>query len=230
MHRLGAATIVCALPRKSRTPPPPKRPVQAPKVRTDPRRTRRGNRRVLIIVATLALVLIAVVVGFLVFARGGGGGNTNVIETLKEAGCSYKNPKSQGRQHVNAVPAGYKPNSKPRSSGPHSLNTIIYGTYSEPVPELNAVHNLEHGAIIIWYGPKVPESTVTEINDVYNDDPRGLIVSPYPKLGNQIALVGWTRVARCNRFDAGVAKAFIQAFRGKGPEKFPMSSLEPGSP
>jgi hypothetical protein len=227
------------LPKKSRTPPPPKRPVQSPKQRTAPRDERR-NRLILYALGASGFVILAIVVAAFAFAGGGGNGGSSAsdaVAALRQAGCTYQNPTSQGRDHVEDLPADFRPNSTPRSSGPHSNQTIIYGSYTEPVPELNAVHNLEHGAVIIWYGPDVPESTVDQINEFYNGDPNGLIVAQHPQLGDEIALVSWTHVARCPEFDENAANRFIEQFGFKGPESckndieqgcFRRENLEPG--
>lgn len=224
----GASYDADALPRKSQTPPPPKRPVQVPKVRSAPRDERR-NRKILVGVGASALVIAAAVAAFLLLS-GGNAQSGGTVETLREAGCTYENPASQGRAHVVALPAGHKPNSVPRSSGPHAQDTLIYGFYTETVPELNAVHNLEHGAVIIWLGPRVPQATINQVNEFYREDPNGLIVAQHPRLGDDIALVAWTRVARCPRYDEDAFDAFIDAFRGKGPESdvFDVSDLQPG--
>jgi Protein of unknown function (DUF3105) len=185
-------------------------------------------------------VILGIVAAAFVFA--GGSDNSaasaqNAITALREAGYTYSHPKPQGRQHVPALPAGFKPNSVPRSSGPHSNQTIIYGSYTDSVPELNAVHNLEHGAVIIWYGPDVPQSTVDQINEFYNQDPNGLIVSMHPQLCGDVALVAWTHVARGPRFDADAAETFVDQFGFRGPESckndlqqgcFRRDNMEPG--
>lgn len=187
-------------------------------------------------------VILAIVVAAFMFAGGSdNGGSTaqNAITALREAGCTYTNPKSQGREHVEDLPADFKPNSTPRSSGPHSNQTIIYGSYTEEVPELNAVHNLEHGAVIIWFGPEVSQSTIDQINEYYNRNPNGLIVSRHPRLGDDIALVAWTHVARCPRFDENAVDRFVSSFGFKGPEScksdieqgcFRRENMEPGRP
>jgi hypothetical protein len=187
-------------------------------------------------------VILAVVVAAFTLAGGNGDSASSAqdaITALRQAGCTYQNPKSQGRDHVEELPADYRPNSTPRSSGPHSNQTIIYGSYTDTVPELNAVHNLEHGAVIIWYGPDVSESTINQINDFYEQDPDGLIVSQHPQLGDEIALVAWTHVARCPSFDENAASRFIDRFGFRGPESckndieqgcFRRENLTPGNP
>jgi hypothetical protein len=75
-----SGTIARALAKKVRTPPPPKRPVQAPQ-RRDPRRARGkppadDRRRLWIIIAVLAAVAVAGVGSALYFALGDNGSST----------------------------------------------------------------------------------------------------------------------------------------------------------
>jgi Protein of unknown function (DUF3105) len=174
------------------------------------------------------LAILGIVAAAFAFAGGGNGsGAQDAITALREAGCTYVSPPPQGRTHVSALPKGFKANSVPRSSGPHSPQTIIYGAYTDEVPELNAVHNLEHGAVILYYGPRVPTSTVDSMVGFYNEDPDGLIVSKHPKLGGDVALVSWAHVARCPKFEEGVARKFVDEFAFKGPESC-KSDIEQG--
>ena len=174
------------------------------------------------------LAILGIVAAAFAFAGGGNGsGAQDAITALREAGCTYVSPPPQGRTHVSALPKGFKANSVPRSSGPHSPQTIIYGAYTDEVPELNAVHNLEHGAVILYYGPRVPKSTVDSMVEFYNEDPDGLIVSKHSKLGGDVAFVSWAHVARCPKFEEGVARKFIDEFAFKGPESC-KSDIEQG--
>ena len=38
---------------------------------------------------------------------------------------------------------------------------------------LVVVHNEEHGAVVIWWGPKVPASTVAKLQAFYNEPVKG---------------------------------------------------------
>jgi hypothetical protein len=184
----------------------------------------------MIIYALIAsgLAILGIVAAAFAFSGGGdGSGAQDAITALREAGCTYVSPSPQGRTHVSAVPKGFKANSVPRSSGPHSPQTIIYGAYTDEVPELNAVHNLEHGAVILYYGPRVPASTVDSMVGFYNEDPDGLIVSKHSNLGGDVAFVSWAHVARCPKFEEDVARKFIDEFAFKGPESC-KSDIEQG--
>src|SRR5438309_8269495 len=59
-----------------------------------------------------------------------------------------------GGQHV-AVGTFPTYNSTPATSGPHwndpPIAPMNWGVYTAAVPEPAAVHNLEHGGIVIWY-------------------------------------------------------------------------------
>lgn len=205
--------------RKVRTPPPPRRAVQAPKVRTTPRDEGR-NRKILYAIGASGFLMLAVVAGFFLLAGNDDEGKTqvNAVATIKAAGWTYQNPKGQGRTHVPQLPPGFKYNTVPGTSGQHSNQTVVYGAYDQPVSEINYVHNLEHGAVGMFYGDEVPQATVTRIIEYYNADPNGIVLAPDPRLKDQIALTAWTHVAKGKTFDEGVFDTFIDAFGFKGPE------------
>lgn len=237
----GASYHQRVVARKVKTPPPPKRAVQAPSARTEQRDE--GRRRKLIyVVAGSGLVMLAAVVGFFALAGGGSGGDSggqqNALATIRAAGWTYQKAKDQGRNHMEQLPPGFQRNTVPGTSGPHSNQTAVYGIYTEQVPEINLVHNLEHGAVEIQYGPRVPQSSIDEITSFYNEDPSGLVVAPNPSLGDQIALTSWTNIAKGKRFDRKVFDAFLDGFGFKGPESckssvdqgcFRRSNMPPGS-
>ena len=245
------------MPRKSRTPPPPKRPVQAPKVRTAPRGGGR-NRTVLYALGASALVVIAAVLAF-VLLSGGGSAATGADEKLEGAGCKVQtvpaapnfklNGKKLPYRHLpgDVLPRGFHYNSNPPTSGIHTNATVVYGIYDQPVPTISTVHNLEHGAIVIRYGPEVSQSIVADLNEFYLEDPNGLVIAPMPGLGKTVALTAWNydqgrkndrtydgegHLAKCTSYDKDAFKAFVDAYRGKGPENppFTVADLKPGGP
>jgi hypothetical protein len=230
--------------KKSRTPAPP-RPVQAPKKRTEPRKP--GRTRLWLAIATGALVLAGAAAALaFTFARGGGDA---------EAGgaCEIQTVEAQGQRHVTRLPRDFEPNSYPRTSGPHHSAPLVYDEYPEPVPQLNLVHNLEHGAVAIQYGPDVPDATVAEVVAWYRNDPRGLIVAPLPEdeeaedLSDKIAMTAWVaeredednpqsritkqegKLAICSTFDEDAFNDFLDDYRAHGPEGFALDQLAPGA-
>jgi hypothetical protein len=210
--------------KKTRTPPPPR--VQAPRRRETvaaPADVRR-QRTILFALAGSGVVLLAAVVLFLVLARDSG---PDVAAAMTAAGCTYRTFPSEGRNHV-ALDAKVDYKTFPPTSGPHYGLPAIWDIYDRPINELQAVHNLEHGGVIIQYGDEVPQAQIDRIGQFYRDDPNGMIVAPLPGLNAQIALTAWTRMSKCAAFDENAFKTFRDAYRGRGPERFSVDDLQPG--
>jgi hypothetical protein len=238
------------LAKKVRTPAPPApRRVHAPKKRTGPRHaagTPPRRRLPLVAAAGAVVVLGAIVAGVLVL---GGGSGADVGEDVRAAGGTYREVEARQNlppdtpTHVSELPKGFKYNTEPPTSGLHFPSTILWGMYDSPVNRLRSVHNLEHGGIMIHYGPKVPEGTVAQLREFYQDDPNGIVIAPLPTLGNKISLAAWTfdlgrlnergyegegRLALMPRFDEEVFRTFVDEYRFEGPERFEPQALEPG--
>ncbi len=230
--------------KKSRTPPPP-RPVQAPKKRSEPRRPRRTR---LWLAVGAAALLVAVAAGALVLMVGRGGA---------EAGsdvCTRQTFPSQGQGHVppKKLPKDFEYNSYPPTTGPHHPQPLVFGEYVQPVPQNHLVHNHEHGGIGVQYGADVPDGVVRQLTDWYRADARGLVLAPLPatgkaeKLRDKIVLTAWTaeredpdnpespigkqegHLATCSTFDEDAFSDFRDDYRAKGPELFTLEHLNPG--
>jgi hypothetical protein len=239
------------LAKKVRTPAPPApRRVQAPKKRTGPRHAAAAeprNRLPLILAAAGVLAVVAVIALVVVFARGS---STDIDQRVREAGGTYREVEAAdnlrpGQRHVNSLPKGFKYNTSPPTSGLHYPLTILWGMYDAPVDRLRTVHNLEHGGIVIHYGPNVPNGTVEQLGEFYRDDPNGVVIAPLASLGDKISIAAWTfdlgrlndrgyegegRLAILPRFDEDVFRAFVDEYRFKGPERFTAEDLQPGNP
>jgi hypothetical protein len=216
------------LARKARTPPPPRRPVQAPQRRVDARDPD-ASRRALYLLAGFAALGVLILGGVVIWLSQRDSGNSQAVaETMRAAGCTYQTFESEGDTHV---PDGEKVKYKtsPPTSGNHYAVPVIWNAYDAPVEQVRAVHNLEHGGIVIQYGDDVPEATVAELSEFYQSDPNGLLLAPLPSLKNQIALTAWTHLAKCRRFDEGAFEQFRDEFRAKGPEPRRVSDLAPGT-
>lgn len=189
--------------------------------------------------ALAGAILIAAVAVLLVLAfRGGGERVANGID----GACVRQTFPPMGRQHVESVRSGFQYNSFPPTSGPHFGVPAVFNIYDQPVPEIRLVHTLEHGAIVVQYGSKVPQQTVQQIAAWYSKDPLGLVVAPLPPASeikakapagyeSKIFLTAWTHLATCTTFDEGAFDHFRDDYRGPdgdAPEKFPLSALQPG--
>jgi Protein of unknown function (DUF3105) len=231
--------------KKTRTPAPP-RPVQAPQRRGkgDGKGTPADTRSkwLLIAFAASGVVGLAVVVAVIALTSGGNGGGSakaaDLPTTLQAAGCTFKTVKAKSRQHVTSLDAKLKFNTTPPTTGTHYYAPATWGFFATAANPIQVVHNEEHGGVIIWWGDKVPQSTIDKLHEFYSSSPNGMLGTPYPKLGDKIALTAWTapagglghgRVAICGSYDEKAFTAFRDAFRGKGPERFPLDSLTPGA-
>ena len=218
--------------KKSQVPTPP-RPVQAPKRREDPRgpRAPRDPRQTKLLLAGLGGgVLVAAIVVIIVLVAGGGDGEKSSGPEVVSAGCVAESFSSMGRNHVLEVKPEFEYNSFPPTSGPHYPETAIYNAYSEPVPQIRLLHNMEHGAVVVQYGDKVAQADVDEIVAWYRDDPNGMIVAPLPELGGNLALTAWTHGLTCSQgFDGKAFSDFRDAYRFNGPESFDPDAMAPGS-
>lgn len=228
--------------KKARTPPPPRR-VQAPKARVEPRDARQ-TRLILFVVAGLGFVGLAA--ALLLFAFGGTGGD--VASAVRDADGTLRTVKSPAHKgdhsDVPTLEAKVRWNTDPPSNGAHNGQLAIWDFYDEPVNPRLVVHNLEHGGVAIWWGKDVPAATVARLREWYAEDPTSMIGTPYPKLGDKIALTAWTgnpatyfengdygegRIAVFPSFDEKAFDAFRDEFRGKGPEGVDASRNQPGT-
>jgi hypothetical protein len=241
------------LAKKSRTPTPP-RPVQAPKRRESTSRPAfsLGNRNVIYWgLAGVGVVTVIAVVAAVVLGGGGGSGSSaSVAKAMSAAGCTFVTkpvlPPKDGKNFHNDAPTPttkVKWSTFPPSGGGHYQLWAVWGFYQQPVPPDQVVHNEEHGGVVMWWGPKVPQSEVQKLASFYQTSPGGMFGTPLAGLGDKIALTAWTgdpnryyrnhyygvgHLATCSKFDEKAFTTFRDAFRGKGPEGIPLSADQPG--
>lgn len=106
------------------------------------------------------------------------------------------------------------------TSGTHQTSWINPGFYSERQPPTQLVHSLEHGHIVIYYEDPGADA-VTHMKDwasLYGADWQGVIATPSSGLGQAVVLTAWRKILKLDRFEAAAAAAFIDEFRGRGPE------------
>jgi hypothetical protein len=213
--------------------------VKAPKQRKAPDPDRSGrNRRVALGAAAVGLVAVGVVAAV---ALAGFGGGKDASAALASAGCTLESFPGVSRAHTRnptARPEAWT--SFPPTSGPHYVTPAVYGFYDEPVELARILHGLEHGGVYMLYGSKAPADTPERLREIYDRDPRGFVVAPLPELGKTIALGAWTsensgsddvgtgHLAKCTQVDKKAFEAFIDEFRGRGPEGASLDQLLPG--
>jgi hypothetical protein len=90
-------------------------------------------------------------------------------------------------EHTTA-PVKYAQN--PPVGGDHNPVWLNCGIYDQPVPNENAVHSLEHGAVWVTYQPSLPSAAVEQLRQLV----RGrefVILSPYDNLPAPVVASAW---------------------------------------
>jgi hypothetical protein len=216
--------------------------VQAPKQRSTPREPiERRTLLYLVIFSAAGLVILGAVIAFLAFGSGGGS------SAISSKNCRETSYPGLQPKHLSSPDAKVNYNSFPPSSGPHFQSPAPWGIYEEPVKQTILVHNLEHGGVIVQYGD-VGSDAISKLRSFYQDDPYGLVVVPYPKLGKKFALTSWNEpaykaegdfkgvdpgkgyVLMCSKFDSNAFARFRDAHRNKAGERYSsVKDMAPGA-
>jgi uncharacterized protein DUF3105 len=197
-------------------------------------------------------LVVAIVAAVILLGGGSDKGTESVAAAMRAAGCTYRDvdplpPKDKNNFHadVKTLTSKVKWSTFPPSAGSHYGNWAIWGFYRSPVNPREVVHNEEHGGVVIWWGPKVPASTVDQLDAFYTEKADSMFGTPIAKLGNKIAITAWTgdpdrysqrggyygvgHIAICSGFDEKAFRTFRDAYRGEGPERIPTELNKPGT-
>jgi hypothetical protein len=197
-------------------------------------------------VAAVVAVVVAVTAGGGGDGSGGGGGRpeaprsgvpiperqvTELARAARAAGCTVRSftPGANDQQHVNGN-VNYRQN--PPVFGPHNPVPASDGTYAgtgAPQEEA-AVHALEHGRVVIWYRPSLPQRRVQQLETLLAEPIEGKqegykqLLVPRRNMPFEVAATAWGQQLGCPRFTDGAFDA-LRAFRAtyvdKGPEDVP---------
>lgn len=171
---------------------------------------RRPLKLVLLAVAVIVALGAAAVAGWFWWAAKQDRSPWNVVEKFP----------SEGAAHITAGErVSYR--TAPPTSGPHDPVPTPPGLYTEIQPPEKLVHSLEHGNIVIYVERPDPEvlQTLKKWVSQYPGEWDGIVVTPYPGLERAVILTAWQHRLRLKEFDPAAAAAFIDKFRGRGPEK-----------
>ncbi len=148
------------------------------------------------------------------------------IQAAEAAGCSaIDSPASSapGGQHLEAG-ASYEYDQHPATSGFHDPSPLPIPphVYDGPIPETKAVHNLEHGAVILYYRQSgdgaLSAAKVARLTTIANTTDN-VILAPHEGLpdGTALALTAWNKLQTCPSTVSGpqtttIARGFIEGF------------------
>lgn len=144
---------------------------------------RKRNRRIAIvstIVGVVAVVALLVVSFVLIpqpasYTAGGSGAEVEGVETFENTSAH--------------VPGTVDYPQTPPAGGEHNPAWLNCGVYTEPVPNENAVHSLEHGALWVTYDPSLSSGDLDTLKSKLPST--YVILSPFEGLPSPIVLSGW---------------------------------------
>ena len=183
---------------------------QASRERRQQARAHRKNRQFQYIVGGIATAAV-VIAAFFLLQGGGADLGVRVASTSGVHGPPFV-------YNQNVVIDGVETRIPP-SSGNHLGTPSPYGFLGTDVIPEAAVHNMEHGAVIIWYQPG--DATLAgQVNSLMRDlGNQCLVAGSYTNMNARIAATVWGRVLSLNSFDETQLRAFIREYRGnEGPE------------
>jgi hypothetical protein len=201
-----------------------------------------------------ALLALAAVVVLVVLATGGGGGGGSdaqaaevfpdggsfpdqkifdVAPAAQAAGCTLKSVKATSREHTTSLSERVKYTTNPPTSGRHYQIPAQDGIYGDPPQDEELVHGMEHGRVIFWVKPSLPEDQRANIRALVDDDPYQMFLVPRSKMPYAVAATAWDadpapngtgKLLLCNRMDDktyDALAAFRDEHRSQGPEPVP---------
>lgn len=176
--------------------------------------TRRERRRRLIWNGVIAGTVVLLGAGLTALGLSGGSHATPAIKGVQ----SFS---KLSRNHV-TTPVKYAQN--PPVGGNHNPRWLNCGIYTSPVPNENAVHDLEHGAVWITYRPDLATQQVNQLSELVRSYKTYVTLSPYPGLTAPVVASAWGKQLRLQTASDPRLRKFLDVYR-TGPQ-----DLEPGAP
>jgi len=112
----------------------------------------------------------------------------------------------------------------PPLSGQHYFQSAGAGFYEEMPALGHLVHSLEHGHVVVYYDPGALSSDtragLENLTSTYTGQWSGVIAAPNPNddPAAPYVLTAWQVRLRMDEYDPETVDAFLDAFRGRGPE------------
>lgn len=151
-----------------------------------------------------------------------------IFLTSNQTGPSAKpllgqNVPISGRQHF---PDGTKItyDTNPPAEGNHYAKPQDAGVYITPPADGHLVHSLEHGAVILWYNPKMlSKDQIKQLANLFNSISLSkTIMTPRDNMDVPVAVTSWGRILKLQSIDAKQIKAFFETNYDRGPEQAPI--------
>lgn len=195
----------------------------------------RHHRLMLVALSVAAILVLAFVVARVLDAddESTAGNRATVGQSLaaiaSAARCDVSESPEEGTEHTTRR-VSYRTN--PPTSGDHAPEPAQDGIYEpgdEPAPE-SLVHTLEHGRVVLQYGPRTPDDQRRALEGLVGEPVKGspgyhtILVQNNTRMRAALAATTWTRSITCARIDdrsLDAVRAFRDRFVDQAPELVP---------
>ncbi len=175
------------------------------------------------------------------FPEGGSAPEQRVFElepAAKAADCVLETTESRGREdadHTDSPDERVEYRGNPPTLGRHwpPGYQAKDGLYGEAPADEALVHTMEHGRVIFWAKPSLPEEARKSIRAVFEEDIYQLVLTPRRSMPSAVAATAWNgepgpagtgRTLGCTAWNDATAdalRAFRDEHRSRGPELIP---------
>ena len=203
------------------------------------REARRRQRMRRIARWAIAAGVVTAIVGVVLFVRSQGREQEAAAEeAAQRIGCNEVVTKQEeldafealSPEQQHAQPYAQGTGGVPVTAGTHASPLDAEPkVYSQPIQEEGAVHNLEHGYVLVYYSNEgdgaLPDDVRSALESVVQSETE-VLMAPYEGLANSLALVSWGRLQTCDIPDdaaPGDAETVVRSFI----EQYRNSSLAP---
>jgi hypothetical protein len=157
----------------------------------------------------------------------------DVGPAAKAAGCELRSVKGRPATHTTSLDERIDYNTNPPTTGRHYQIPAEDGIYGKAPQDEELVHTMEHGRVIIWVKPSLPEDQRAALRALVEEDDYQVVLVPRAKMPSPVIATAWNgqpapngtgRMMLCDEvnedtFDA--LRAFRDEHRSQGPEAIP---------
>lgn len=202
------------------------------------------RKRTINTAATVGVLAVIAIILIPTFQRFFGGDGEQQIELTaaavadarEAAGCEVvaeNQPQPEPYTHyepAQAPPAETLYTVRPPHSGPHLIQPIapVNGIPRNPIDERSSTHNLEHGAVIVWFDGEAVDGNTQRALEAWQQERAdqgfvsarsggAIFVSPVPEgvtVDKPIAVRAWGQALDCDDWDETYADGFLIDYYG----------------
>jgi hypothetical protein len=170
---------------------------------------RKKERRRALVIGSVASVLVLALVGISAWVIVDAGRDKAAVEA--EAATDIEGVETIDGLTFNHVTTTVDYAQTPPAGGDHNAAWLNCGVYTEPVPNENAVHSLEHGAIWITYDPALPADEITAL-EAFAENQNYVLVTPFEGLESNIVITAWGYQLAVDSADDARLPVFLQKY------------------